>query len=97
VIGLFSVLIVGGYLSLIGGYSVWMSFTTAACVGAALWFAMMISGLTGASIPMLFYKLGIDPAIASGPLITTVNDLVAVISYYGIAWGLLIQLGLGIV
>jgi magnesium transporter len=97
VIGLFSVLIVGGYLSLIGGYSVWMSFTTAACVGAALWFAMMISGLTGASIPMLFYKLGIDPAIASGPLITTVNDLVAVISYYGLAWGLLIQLGLGIV
>ena len=33
----------------------------------------------------------VDPAVASGPLITTVNDLVAVITYYGLAWGLLIQ------
>lgn len=95
VIGVFSVIIVGAYLSVIAGYTIWLSFSTAACVGVALWFAMMISGLTGASIPMLFYKLGIDPAIASGPLITTVNDLVAVISYYGLAWGLLLQLGVG--
>ena len=95
VIGVFSVLIVGAYLSVIAGYSLWLSFSTAVCVGVALWFAMMISGLTGASIPMLFYKLGIDPAIASGPLITTVNDLVAVISYYGLAWSLLLQLGVG--
>ena len=93
VIGIFSVIIVGGYLTLFAGYTAWLSFTTAACVGLALWFAMMISGFTGAAIPMLFYKLGIDPAIASGPLITTVNDLVAVISYYGLAWGLLLQLG----
>jgi magnesium transporter len=56
---------------------------------------MMISGLTGAAIPMIFYKLDIDPAIASGPLITTVNDLVAVFSYYGLAWGLILQLGIG--
>ena len=95
VIGIFSILIVGGYLALIGGYSYLVAFSTAVCVGVALWFAMMISGLTGAAIPMLFYKLGIDPAIASGPLITTVNDLVAVFSYYGLAWGLLLQIGIG--
>ena len=45
----------------------------------ALCFAMMISGFTGASVPMCFYRFGIDPAIASGPLITTINDLVAVL------------------
>ena len=32
-----------------------------------------------------------DPAVASGPLITTVNDLVAVVTYYGLAWLLLIE------
>lgn len=33
----------------------------------------------------------IDPAVASGPLITTVNDLVAVVTYYGLAFLLLIM------
>lgn len=92
-IGLFSLAIVGAYLFLICGHPFALAVTTAACVGAALWFAMTISGLTGAAIPMLFYRIGIDPAIASGPLITTVNDLVAVFSYYGLAWGLLLQFG----
>jgi magnesium transporter len=64
------------------------------CVGLALLFAMMISGLTGATIPTVFYRAGIDPAVASGPLITTVNDLVAVVSYYGLAWFFLLQLNL---
>ncbi len=93
-IGLCSLLIVGSYLTLISGHPAPLAFTTAACVAIALCFAMMISGLTGAAIPMLFNKLGIDPAIASGPLITTVNDLVAVIGYYGLAWTLLIRLGI---
>ena len=91
VIGAFSVAIVGAYLALIGGYGATLAFSTAGCVGTALCFAMMISGFTGAAIPMCFYKMGIDPAVASGPLITTVNDLVAVVSYYGLAWMLLIN------
>lgn len=33
-----------------------------------------------------------DPAVASGPLITTINDLVAVVTYYGLAWVFLIDL-----
>lgn len=35
--------------------------------------------------------MNVDPAVASGPLITTINDLVAVVSYYGLAWLLLIR------
>ena len=34
----------------------------------------------------------IDPAVASGPLITTVNDLVAVVTYYGLSWIFLLQI-----
>ena len=90
-IGLVSFIVVGAYLALLGGHSEALSFSTSACVGAALCFAMMISGFTGAAIPMFFEKIGIDPAVASGPLITTVNDLMAVVSYYGLAWLLLIN------
>ena len=44
---------------------------------------MIISSLIGTIIPMFFHKIKVDPAVASGPLITTVNDLVAVVTYYG--------------
>jgi hypothetical protein len=36
-------------------------------------------------------KIKVDPAVASGPLITTVNDLVAVVAYYGMSWVLLLN------
>ena len=52
---------------------------------------MVISSLSGTVIPLFFKKINVDPAVASGPLITTINDLVAVIAYYGLAWLLLIQ------
>lgn len=41
---------------------------------------------------MFFSKIKIDPAVASGPLITTVNDLVAVVTYYGLALVFLINI-----
>ena len=48
------------------------------------WALPSISSLSGTVIHIFFQKIGVDPAVASGPLITTVNDLVAVISYYRI-------------
>lgn len=92
VLGLISFAIVSVYLFLFASYPITFVFTTAGCVGLAMCFAMAISGLTGAAIPISLYRLGIDPAVASGPLITTINDLVAVISYYGLAWMLLLNI-----
>ena len=89
-LGLISFLIVTGYLTLFGSYPLPLVLSVAGCVGAAMLFAMMISGLVGSAIPLLLFRLGADPAVASGPLITTVNDLTAVVSYYGLAWLLLI-------
>jgi magnesium transporter len=43
-------------------------------------------------IPIIFKWLKVDPAVASGPLITTINDLIAVISYYGLVWVFLINI-----
>lgn len=53
--------------------------------------AMVVSSLVGTIIPMFFHKIKVDPAVASGPLITTVNDLVAVVVYYGLAYILLVR------
>lgn len=62
------------------------------CVGMSLIVSMVVSRLVGTLIPMLFHKIHIDPAVASGPLITTINDLVAVVVYYGLAMVVLIDL-----
>ena len=61
------------------------------CIGVALLLAMAVSSIVGTCVPLLFKKLGVDPAVASGPLITTLNDLTAVVAYYGLAWLLLIN------
>ena len=69
-----------------------MSYCISGCIGIALMVAMAASALFGTVIPMCFKKIGIDPAVASGPLITTVNDLVAVVVYYGLTWLFLIEM-----
>ncbi len=92
VLGAISFVIVWFYLGVIGGYSMGFSLSAGGCVAAAMCFAMTVSGLVGAAIPLTLKKVGADPAVASGPLITTVNDLVAVLSYYGLAWLLLIRI-----
>ncbi len=91
-LGTLSFGIIGLYIWLLQGRDVVLAFATSGCLGIALVLAMMLSGITGTAIPILFRKLKVDPAVASGPLITTVNDLVAVVTYYGLVWLLLINL-----
>ncbi len=77
---------IGGYLSLLRGEAAGFAFSVSFCIALALLLSITVSALFGTVIPLLFKKLKIDPAVASGPLITTINDLVAVVSYYGLAW-----------
>ncbi len=91
-LGLVSFGFIGLYVWLFKGYAIAFSFAVSGCVGISLLIAMIISSMVGTMVPIVFNKLKIDPAVASGPLITTINDLVAVISYYGLAWVLLINL-----
>ena len=91
-LGLMTFVILGFYIHFFKKY-VWMSaFLISGCVGISLVVAMVISSLVGTIIPMFFHKVHIDPAVASGPLITTINDLVAVVTYYGLARLLLINI-----
>lgn len=89
-LGTLSFAAIGVYLWMLGNGAVF-AFAVSGCLGAAMVLAMVVSSLSGTLIPIFFKWVGIDPAVASGPLITTVNDLVAVVSYYGLAWLILIQ------
>ena len=91
-LGILSLVCLGIYIALFKGYSFGTAFLISGCVGFALLAAIIISSLVGTLVPMFFHKIKIDPAVASGPLITTVNDLVAVVTYYGFAWLFLIQI-----
>ena len=77
----------GLFIWLARGYEAPYAFAISACIGA-----MVIASLVGTAVPLFFHRIKVDPAVASGPLITTVNDLVAVITYYGLAWLLLINI-----
>ena len=91
ILGTLSFLSVGFYLTALKNQEAATAFAVSACTGIALLLAMVLSSLSGTLIPLMFKKLKVDPAAASGPLITTINDLVAVITYYGLAWILIIN------
>lgn len=91
-LGSLSFIFIGVYICFFKHTPAGNAFLISACVGVALLAAMIISSLVGTVVPLFFHKLKVDPAVASGPLITTVNDLVAVITYYGLAWLLLIEI-----
>lgn len=92
ILGIASFIIVAVYLIIFKNQSQTLAFSVSACTGIALFLSMILSSISGTIIPLIFMKFGIDPAVASGPLITTINDLVAVITYYGLAWVLIINI-----
>ena len=54
-------------------------------IGTAMMCAITVANLSGSLIPMFMDKLGFDPAVASGPFITTLSDLTSVLIYFNIA------------
>ena len=91
-LGSMAFILLGIYITLVKGKPVHYAFAISGCVGVSLLLAMLISSLIGVLTPMFFHKIKIDPAVASGPLITTINDLVAVVKYYGLAAFVLISM-----
>jgi len=50
--------------------------------------------MAGSGIPLMLHRFGIDPAVATGPFITTANDFVSMVIYLGLA-SLMLSLGHG--
>ena len=54
-------------------------------VGSSLFITLIIGTMAGTIIPLILYRFKIDPAVASGPLITTLNDIFSLTVYFGLA------------
>ncbi len=63
-------------------------------VGLGMFLAMTVGGTLGGVIPLVFDRIGVDPAVASGPLFTTLNDAIALLIYFGSAVGVMQFLGM---
>ena len=90
-VGLFMGLIYGAILGAIGyliyGAQYHAQFSLVVAVGMCT--SMTVAATMGAIGPILFDRVGIDPATATGPLITTLTDVITVLTYLGFATFLL--------
>lgn len=60
--------------------------------GVSIALAILVGTLSGSAVPLLMRRLKIDPAVASGPLITTICDIISMAIYFGVATLLLSHL-----
>jgi magnesium transporter len=58
---------------------------TALAISVSLVAVIIVAGLIGTFVPLFLNKRGIDPAIATGPFITTSNDIFGILIYFMIA------------
>lgn len=63
-------------------------------ISMSMGIALLVSGIIGSAIPIFLYKIKIDPAVASGPFITTISDIISILIYFSIAQALLLGGGL---
>ena len=68
------------------GFSFLNCIKVASIIGTSMVVAMTIAGLMGSTVPLILKKMHIDPAVASGPFITTINDIIAVSIYYSLTY-----------
>ena len=61
------------------------SLSTALAISISLITVIIVAGIIGTFIPLFLHKRGIDPAIATGPFITTSNDIFGILIYFWIA------------
>ncbi len=60
-------------------------FMTALAISVSLIVVIVVAGFIGTFTPLFLHKRGIDPAIATGPFITTSNDIFGILIYFWIA------------
>jgi len=86
-LGLISMVLITIMISIIYG-----NWVLALIVGVSILCTLSASTVIGATVPLIINKLRLDPAIASGPFITTVNDILGLLIYFSIATSLMAYL-----
>lgn len=84
-LSLFNGLILASLLFLGSHFLLGVESKIGVIVTIALVSVIVIASLIGTSIPLLLDKFGIDPALATGPFITTSNDICGILIYFSIA------------
>jgi magnesium transporter len=89
-------LLLGTMLGVLGFCLTWFMHRNAAfalVIGLAIWFICMWANSVGAVVPLLAKRLGIDPAVVSAPLISTLVDATGLVIFYTVAIVILVKLG----
>jgi magnesium transporter len=82
-VAFFNGVLLGILLGMIVG--IWLSdYRLGMIVAMALILIVLNSGFIGAAVPLVFKKLKIDPALATGPFVTTTNDVLSLLIYLGL-------------
>ncbi len=82
-VALVNALVCGILLALIVG--TWVSdYGLGSVVGLALVLIIVNAGVIGSAVPMALKKWNIDPALATGPFVTTSNDILSLLIYLGL-------------
>ncbi len=77
-------LIIGVLVGLVS--SLWISnHKLGVIVGIALFFSMFVAGLLGSLVPYLMDRFGKDPTLATGPIVSTLNDIIGISIYLAVA------------
>ncbi|MDL2292388.1 magnesium transporter [Acholeplasma sp. OttesenSCG-928-E16] len=78
-------LVVFGFLSIMPTLDNVPAYLIGITVSVSIFVALFFSAVISIFIPLFFQKVKIDPAAASGPIITTINDVFSLFVYFGIA------------
>jgi magnesium transporter len=85
---------IGALMGLVSGVlvgiaaSVWQTPLIGLVVGIAMFLTLLVAASLGAVLPFLFRFVGVDPALTSGPFVTTIKDILALCIYFGVALSL---------
>lgn len=69
-------------LAIVYNIAVGQSFALSAAVSISLMTVVIFASVVGTALPLGFDKVKIDPAVATGPFITTINDIVGMVIYF---------------
>jgi magnesium transporter len=75
-------------LILIYGWAAHLGLRFSLTVALSLLAVVVFASLFGTAVPWLLHQRGIDPALATGPFITTTNDVLGLTIYFAIARGI---------
>ncbi len=84
--------VLGGGISVIVG--VWLgNWRIAGIVGGSLATVILVAATLGTVMPFALRRAGVDPAVAQGPFVTTLNDIIGILVYLGLASAFIERLG----